>query len=424
MSDHALLSASGAHKWIPCPGSLALERGVPNESSTYADEGTDAHELAALTLSSVAKQTFAFEGRVLSKGFTATKEMCEFVQQYVDLVLQYSDGHTLLIEQKVNYAHYLGVAKELAWGTSDAVVVTADGEELMVIDLKYGSGVEVDAEDNEQLMLYALGALYEYEMLGDFKRVRMIISQPRRKHLSEIDCSVPDLLTFAAKAKASAQTALQVVETHKQTGKVDIKYLNAGEDQCRFCRFKKVKSCPGRDRRAQEELGAEFDDIMELRAVPVPKLAIPALGEDLAKRMKLIEIIKDWWSSEHEMVSTAIYTELMKGGEVPGYKLILGNEGDRAWRNAAEAEKAMKAMRLKLAEMYTQKIISPTVAEKLLKKNNPKRWAALQKLIFRSEARPTVAGADHKKPAYVPVAAASDDEFDEFDNFEIMEDLV
>jgi hypothetical protein len=392
-AQHALLSPSSAHRWIRCPGSVALEKDLPNTSSEFADEGTDAHELAAMVLTDRAHQAFAYEGRVLSKGFTATKEMCEYVQKYVDTVLEYcGESNTLLVEQRLPISHVTG--EEGAAGTSDAVILTADGEELQVHDLKYGMGVEVDAEENEQLMLYALGALEEFGMLGDFKRVRMVIHQPRRQHLSEWDCTVEELLAFGRQVKGSASLATLVVGGAP---------LVPGDKQCRFCKAK--ATCPALAAKVQEEIGADFDELLVEQGTTREVRLLPL--EQLSKHMQAVDIIEDWCRA----VRQAVHAELLAGGDVPGFKLVQGRQGNREWTSKDEAESTMKAMRLKLDQMYKMSIISPTDAEKLLAKDNPRRWSTLQKLITRSEGKPSVAPVSDKRPAIIvkPVSSDFDD---------------
>jgi hypothetical protein len=379
-----------------CAGSVALEKDEPNTSSDFADEGTDAHELAAMVLTDTAHQAFAYEGRVLSKGFTATKEMCEYVQKYVDTVLQYAEGNTLLGEQRVPISQVTG--EDGAAGTSDAVIITADGEELQVHDLKYGLGVEVYAEENEQLMLYALGSLIEFGMMGDFKRVRMVIHQPRRQHLSEWDCTVDDLLAFAERVQESAGLAMGLL---KGGSLAQIQqFSQPGEKQCKFCRAK--ATCPALARKVQDDLGNEFDDIIEAGRVESPVEGAPA--EALSIHMQAVDLIEDWCRG----VRAAVHAELLAGGEVPGYKLVQGRQGNREWTSEEEAEAAMKAMRLKLDQMYKMSIISPTDAEKLLAKDSPRRWTTLQKLISRAEGKPSVAPVSDKRPAIVMRPASSD----------------
>lgn len=174
MTAHALLSASKAHRWMACPGSIRLEDGIPDTNSSYADDGTRMHTAAAEMLL----------GQPVSVLLDA--EELDVVQTYVDWVQLEARGHQLMVEQRVDYSDVIGVPD--SFGTADAIILA--GDVIKVIDLKTGRGVKVDAEENEQLMLYALGALEVFGMVGNFKRAKLTIVQPRIGHLSEWEVAI------------------------------------------------------------------------------------------------------------------------------------------------------------------------------------------------------------------------------------------
>lgn len=415
MATHALLSPSSAERWIPCPGSVALSMGIADTSSSYAEEGTAAHEMAQLTLESGAADADKYIGKRAHNGVVMTEEMAEHVMTYVNHVRDYAKGNELMIEQRLSISHL--TSEPDAKGTSDAVIIA--GDELQVHDLKYGMGVRKDAENNEQLMIYALAALYEFEMLGPFTRVRLVIHQPRLKHLSEWDCSVEHLEKFAALVKVKSQIALEVVR-FKQKGETHPGQIyQPGETQCRFCKAK--PDCePLRNHVLRTVAGDDFVDLtLEDPINPVIEERITAKYDNalLGKLMGAIDLIENWCKA----IRGKTEVELLQGNEVPGYKLVQGRAGARSWIDAAEAEATMKSMRLKQEEMYSFNVISPTQAEKLLK-DSPKRWNRLTALITKKEGGPSVAPASDKRPA-IEVRKESFDPVSEQDE-ELLEDLV
>jgi hypothetical protein len=384
-TEHALFSASKAPRWVRCPGSIALEATVEKTSSRYADEGTAAHTLASLCLEQ-GQPAIAFAGRLIDAGdrkFEVDEDMLENVQLYVDYCNALrSVGDLSFVEQRVDFSADIGQPN--SFGTSDFLCLI--GDELVVVDLKYGMGVRVDADENEQLMLYALGALNELALVADIKTVRLVIHQPRMNHLSEWPCTVADLRRFADIAKGRAyQAALQNAAD----------FLAPGEKQCKFCPAKAV--CPALAADILRTIApvaaasdAGFDD---LTAETMPQAA-GLSNEVIASILPKLDLIGDWCDA----IKARAHRELLNRREVPGYKLVAGKRGNRAWSNEAEAEAAMKSMRLKQDEMYDFKLISPTTAEKRLK-DAPRRWNKLSGLITQKDGAPTLAPISDSRPA-------------------------
>lgn len=405
---HARLSPSSAHRWMRCPGSLALESTQPDKSSAFAEEGTRAHELAEKILNG-RLQGFEHQGGT-------DPEMHDYVLRYVDAVWTLAEGNELMVEQRVDFSHIVGV--ENSFGTADAVVIV--GNELQIHDLKYGRGVQVDAEQNEQLQLYALGALEQFNLLYDFDSVRLFIHQPRVNHVSEWALSVEELEAFGQRAQEAAANVIVMFNIAECEGvdTLPLENFTPGEKQCRFCKASAI--CTAREQFHMQTVAGDFDDL----TAPVSELITNAIArvpmltnEQLAEIYGQADFLESWLKAIRDRVNS----ELNAGHPVPGFKLVTGKQGNRAWRNEVEAEELLKSFRLKQDQMYSQKVISPTQAEKLLKKESPRRWTKVEALITRSDGKPTIAPESDPRPA-LNVNPVND--FDDVSEDAIAADLI
>lgn len=363
MAAHARLSASGADRWARCPGSVKAEESHIDKGSDFAAEGTTAHALADYCLSNgvVAASCvgMTFEGRQVDA------EMCEYVQQYVDYVCSFSGEH--FYEQRVDFSPWVPEG----FGTSDCIVIDAKNKLLRVIDLKYGKGVRVDAENNYQAQLYALGAIDDMGFLLEVERVNIAIVQPRLDHISEWEIPVSDLMSFAEHIKARAQLACK-----------DDAERVPGEKQCQWCKAK--ATCPALYDLTQKTLMQSFD-VIQIDTLPkAERLTDQQLKLALDSR-KLIES----WLSAVEQYATE---QILDGKQLAGYKLVEGRSV-RQWVDEQQAQLAL-AERFDESEIYKKSFISVAQAEKLLGK---KQAALLDSLVTKPQGKPTLAPESDKR---------------------------
>ena len=424
---HALLSPSGAERWMVCPGSVMLSRGLPDSSSVHADEGTAAHELAAYCLgggyraaNSRGHKLFVCSSKItgndcvlwdavdltlfaIRNNFTIGDEMVTNVQAYVDFVYSLVDDGQLFVEQSTSIEHLTG--EEGAEGTSDAVILTPRA--IKVVDLKYGQGVRKEAKNNPQLMMYALAAYEEHSVLEDFEEVHLYISQPRLDHISGHKMSIADLLAFGEEVKKAAALATAYMKGDPiPEGAIA---FTPGETQCRFC--KASGYCDAQDKFVQAAVDMDFEDLVELdRATGMP-LPVPDDLEALNLRMNVVDFL-DMYA---KAVRAKVEAKLFEGATFTDWKLVQGKKGNRAWANPEEVEAMLKKMKIKEVDMYDFKLISPTSAEKLHKAGTigPRQWPKVQEAITQVDGKPSVQRMSDKRPALV----ITKDE-DDFDNLE------
>jgi hypothetical protein len=394
-----------------------MQTGLPDRGSKYADEGTAAHALFGDMIEGNPTQAAYV---VNGTSWPVTPDMLTAVSAAVDAVKDRTFNAVVLSEQRVNYSGFLGVPTEDAWGTSD--IIAAEGSELQVDDYKHGMGVEVFAEGNPQMMLYALGALEAVDdLLGPFETVRMTIHQPRIKHApDEWVITVGQLKAWAAGAatdsvieQLGAESYARMIREHTHLkppltqAKWEETYLRPNEKSCKFCKAK--STCPALRNEAAltvfESSPASPDEFDGLAMAETPKQSDVAW---LAKVLSKADLIEGYLKA----VRAEVEARLLEGVDVPGFKLVRGKQGNRAWGNATEAEAALKSMRLKVEEMYDLKLISPTTAEKLAKAKaiGPRQWKTLQEGITRSEGAMHVTPDSDPRLALVLTKVA--DEFD------------
>lgn len=391
-TSHAWLSPSTMGRILKCPGSAVISRDLPRKCSADAALGTLAHKVAEECLSSGADPLHAFDlghaEEIDGHLVTVDQEMVEAVMLYIDAVNQYATLGALMVEVAVPIE--LATGEEGAHGTADAIVIA--GDELIVIDLKYGKGVAVYPDHNPQLMMYALGALEVVYLLGNtINKVRLVIHQPRvRKDPIEWVCPIDELIAFDERVKLATHDIWMM-----RDGELPLKF-NPSLDACRFC---PAKPCAAMTKHAFEVTAADFDNLD--KPPTLPELTEPAHLAELAAK---VDFVEKWFESWCEMVRGKVMAELLAGRDVSGYKLVEGKRGDRKWSDPKEVEVMLKKMRMKIEQMYELSLISPTKAEKLFAEN-PRRWSKLQNYVTQSAGKLSIAPVNDKRPAIKPAEA-------------------
>lgn len=367
-NEHSKFSPSSAHRILACTPSLLLEQQFPKETSTYAEEGTAAHDLAEHKLKKALKMR---SKKPVSK--YDSDEMDEYTDTYIKYCLEIIEkvkenckDLQILIEQKLDFSDYV----EGGFGTGDLVIVGTGT--LYVIDFKYGRGVIVSAEKNPQMMLYALGALSVFDMLYDIKKVIMTIVQPRADNFSTYEMSVDDLLKWAEEElKPKALLAL------KGEGE-----FCAGK-HCRFCRAK--NKCRVRAAKNLELLKYEFAD--------------PALlsDEEIAEIIGVSEELSKWAGDIYTYASALAVNE---GKQWDGYKLVEGRTRRKYTNEEAVAEAAKSAG---YSDIYKKNLIPVIEMEKLMGKKKFKDILGF--LVEKPRGKLTLVSESDKRKAVEPITA-------------------
>ncbi len=401
---HAILSPSHAHTWACCLAAPYLEKGIPNEDSPYAAEGTKAHALAERTLRQMLEGS---ECALCDVKFAEEcgEEMTNNVAMYTTFVAdQIAKARKTDASAYFAFEHPVDISdvtsEEGAKGTIDCLL--AYSGHMWVIDLKYGAGVPVVAERNEQLCIYAAALLDEVSMLyDDIKTVHLAIVQPRCGGINQWEVSTEMLAAFKKNIQSRGARAIKIYEEKEKV--TDDDYC-CEETVCRWCRGK--AKCPKLAEQAAEAALVDYKP-EEKKPEAIEVIRVPDDPEKLARAYSLLPALESW----ADMVRESVAAQLGQGVAIPGYKLVAGRKGPRKWADDAQVEKLMKSMRMKREEMYDFKLISPTKFEAAIKAN-PKLLGAQQQqkirdCITQSEGKPSVVAESDKRPA-IQLASKSD----------------
>lgn len=379
---HALLSASGASRWLNCTPSARLEEKFQqSQSSIYAQEGTLAHEFGDVILryinGEIEEKTLNTELNKLRREELYSDEMEEQVDKYVEFVKDSFDeayktdkGAAMLIEERLDFSHLV----EQGFGTGDATVI---GNGILdIIDLKYGKGVKVSAQNNPQLKLYASGALNEYDMLYDIHTVRMTIVQPRLDHIDTYEMSVEDLEMWGNKVVKPAAEKAYAGKGKQQAG-----------DWCKWCKVKAM--CATLAAKNVKLAQHEFRD------------------PHLLSEKQLVEVYKqqpmlvDWVNA----VSKYLLEQALNGKRWPGYKVVEGRS-NRKFINNESVALILDKEGYSESEYMVKKLGGITHISKLLGKEFN---TLLSPYVIKPPGAPTLVPESDKRPELNSIEQAKEE---------------
>lgn len=376
--DHALLSASGAHRWLECTPSALLESELPGTTSVYAEEGTVAHRLAEASAR-------WYTNQITDAEYNGMLDEVKQSKYYNEEMLEYCDGYgkfvrdklaevseiadeeaAILVETKIDFSAWV----PSAFGTADCLILADNYME--VIDFKYGRGSRVEAEGNPQMRLYALGAYQTCGYVYDVENITMTIYQPRIANgITSDTIDLAELIDWA-ETYVKPRAALAV------KGKGE--FAPSGE-ACKFCKAK--ATC-----RARAEKNLElFDDAPDKYLLTV---------EEAGEILKKASDIESWLSDLKAYVESSLF----EGIPVPGWKLVEG-KSVRRYADEAKVREALLAAGVEEAILYKpRELVTLTQLEKDVGK---KRVAEiLGKLIVKPAGKPSLAPESDKRPAVTP----------------------
>lgn len=362
MGKHAILSASGAHRWLECTPAARLELEFKDQESTAAAQGTAAHNLCEHKL----KKALHIRSKRPVSEFN-DDEMEEHSDAYAEYVLEQLEevkknckDPLVLIEERLDFSCYVPEG----FGTADTIII--GDKNLHIIDMKYGQGILVYAEDNPQMKLYALGALASYESLYDIEEVTMHIFQPRRENVSAWTISVDEL-------KKWAENDLKVKAKMAFEGKGE--YIPG--DWCTFCR-------------AAVKCRARADEKLRLAQ---SEFKLPPLLTD-NEIEKILSKLSDLTRWANEIVAYATDAAINHGKEWSGFKVVEGRS-NRKYKDEDKVAEVAKANGYK--DIYRTSLITLTEMEKLMGKQKFKD--ILGDFIIKPPGKPTLVPLSDKRQA-------------------------
>lgn len=364
MVEHAILSASSAHRWLTCPPLAQLERFFENKTTEVAHEGTIAHSLAEYKVRKLnGEKTRKPKSKFIDDDMEQhTDDYASYINEILQTIKMTTPDPIILIEQRLDFSNYVPDG----FGTGDCLII-AD-KTLYIIDLKYGRGVLVDAEDNPQMMLYALGALNIFDALYDIEEVEMTIFQPRKYNISTSVKTVNELKEWAdSELKEKAELAFK--------GEGVVKYGP-------WCQFSNCNAVL-RARKDYHDKLTRF------------QLCSPHLLTDLELE-EVLEHVDDLvkWATEVKEYATKVTIETDK--EWSKFKLVEGRSV-RKFSDDKKVEEVCKANGY--TDIYRNSLITLTDMEKLMGKEEFN--TLLGNLVYKPEGKPTLVPRSDKRKELV-----------------------
>ncbi|GFO72949.1 hypothetical protein BJAS_P3486 [Bathymodiolus japonicus methanotrophic gill symbiont] len=335
--EHALRSASGADTWMNCPGSIKAQQGIESQSSTYSEEGTRAHKMCESMLMGD-----------ITHNIEQDDEMVSYCKSYVDYVRSLvKDEASLYIEKRVEFSYYV----EDGFGTVDAMIVDLEESTVHIIDFKYGAGIKVDAFENKQLMLYALGCYQTTNCMWSIDNIIIHIFQPRMDNISTYEITIDELLEFGEEVKKASMATIDANAPRI-----------TGLKQCQWCKAK-IK--------CKEFLGITTN-------------VIDNSGDD-----ETLKYILDNEKLINMAIKTAkdyAFKSINEGNSFDGYKIV------EARTNRKFTEEGLIELKEKLGDKaFINKPITLSQAEKLLSKEE------VNGMTIRTSGKPTLAKESDKR---------------------------
>lgn len=384
---HALLGPSGAHRWLACTPSARMEHGIPDTGSRFAQEGTLAHRIGELLLRQ------KWEGADVATALEAARadpmysgEMGEYMEDYAAFVEERMAeakarcrDPRIFIEQRVSFEGYIPES----FGTSDCLILS-DGL-LDVIDFKYGQGVPVSAEGNQQMQIYGLGGFLALSFAYDIDMIRMTIYQPRIDNISVAIMSIDELLTWA-------ETELKPRAALAWEGKGE---FCPGDETCRWCR-----AAPICRAHRDYQMAIAREDFAD------PPFMTP---EEISEVLKRLPSLLAWADS---VKAYALDAAINLGDHFPGFKVVEGRS-NRRYTDEDAIAKALRKAGYKVAEIYKpRELLGLTAMEKLVGKKKFGKLAGAY--IVKPDGAPTLVPDSDKRPPLNTAAKAAEDFNDNF----------